>query len=112
VPAVDLLYRPNDKISFADIDRALKQAEGMRVKSTNTTGAIKSTIPAPMQVGGTHYARLAIDPFKYGMANKLDPLQFSVVKYVTRFRDKGGVQDLRKAIDCLERLIAHEESRK
>lgn len=65
----------------------------------------------PEQVGGSHYAKLAIDPFTYAMANKLDSLQFSVVKYVTRFRDKNGLEDLKKCRDCLDRLIAHEEKK-
>jgi hypothetical protein len=60
------------------------------------------------QVGGTHYQSMAIDPFKYAMANKLDALQFSVVKYVTRFREKGGQQDLQKAMHALHRLQEHE----
>lgn len=61
------------------------------------------------QVDGDHYTKLAIQPFAYSMANRLDPLQHTVVKYVTRFRDKGGVKDLRKAIHTLELLIEYEE---
>lgn len=57
-------------------------------------------------VRGDHYAKHGIDPWGYGMLAKLDPLQFSVVKYVTRFRDKGGLDDLRKAENALKRLIA------
>lgn len=62
----------------------------------------------PKQVGGTHYAKLAIQPFQYAYWNNLDCYQFSVVKYVTRFRDKNGKQDLLKAIDCIQRLIIAE----
>lgn len=64
------------------------------------------------QIGGDHYTKLPIQPFQYSMANGLDPLQHTVVKYVTRFRDKGGIQDLRKAIHCLEMLIEFEERAK
>jgi hypothetical protein len=63
------------------------------------------------QEDGSHYMKLAIQPMQYSMANGLDALQHSVVKYVTRFRDKNGVVDLRKAIHCLEMLIEHEEGR-
>jgi len=37
------------------------------------------------QEGGDHYKSLPIQPMEYGMANGLDPLQFSILKYVTRF---------------------------
>lgn len=94
----DLQYRPDDKLTLGHIERAIASIEEHRAQ--------------PAQVGGTHYAKLKIDPFTYAMENDLDVFQFSVVKYVTRFRDKNGVEDLRKAIDCLQRLIAHEEKRK
>ena len=57
------------------------------------------------QIGGSHYTKLAIQPLEYAMANKLDACQHNVIKYVTRFRDKNGKDDLLKAIDMLEKLI-------
>jgi hypothetical protein len=60
------------------------------------------------QVGGDHYTRQAIQPFEYSMRNKLDPMQHTVIKYVTRFRDKGGRKDLEKAIHTLQLLIEFE----
>ncbi len=60
------------------------------------------------QVDGDHYRKLPIQPFDYSMANGLDPLQHTIVKYVTRFRDKNGVVDLEKAKHCIDLLIAHE----
>jgi hypothetical protein len=65
--------------------------------------------PSRGQVDGDHYKKLSVQPFAYSMANKLDPLQHTIIKYVTRFRDKAGVKDLRKAIHCTELLIAWEE---
>lgn len=64
-----------------------------------------------MQEGGQHYTKLKIQPMEYSMANGLDPCQHTAIKYITRFRDKGGVQDLRKAIHTIEMLIEF-ESRK
>ena len=61
------------------------------------------------QVGGNHYSKLAIQPMEYSMANGLDACQHTIIKYVTRFRDKNGVEDLRKAIHTLELLIEYEE---
>lgn len=60
------------------------------------------------QVGGSHYCKLAIQPMEYSMRNHLDACQHSVIKYVTRFRDKGGIEDLRKAKHVIDLLIQFE----
>jgi len=49
------------------------------------------------QVGGDHYRKMAIQPVQFAHANGYDPCTFSILKYVSRHREKGGVQDLRKA---------------
>lgn len=67
--------------------------------------------PLKVQVGGGHYKDLAIQPMEYSMANKLDACQHSVVKYVTRFRQKNGIQDLEKAKHILDLLIAFEQAK-
>lgn len=43
------------------------------------------------------------------MANSLNYCQANAVKYITRYKDKGGIEDLRKAIHNLEILIELEE---
>ena len=60
------------------------------------------------QVGGAHYKSLPIQPFEYSMANGLDPMQHTIIKYVTRFRDKNGVEDLEKAKHVIDMLIEWE----
>lgn len=57
------------------------------------------------QVGGGHYKELAIQPMQYSMANKLDACQHTIIKYVTRFRQKGGLADLQKARHVIDMLI-------
>jgi hypothetical protein len=57
------------------------------------------------QVGGNHYKNLAIQPMEYSFRNKLDPCQHTIIKYVTRFRDKNGKEDLIKAKHCIDMLI-------
>lgn len=57
-----------------------------------------------------HYKKLRIQPFEYSMKNGLDAMQHTAIKYVTRFRDKGGIRDLRAAIGTIESLIAYELS--
>lgn len=68
----------------------------------------ESNNPLNSQVGGDHYSKLAIQPMEYSMRNGLDACQHSIIKYVTRFRDKGGIEDLRKARHCIDLLIKFE----
>ena len=56
------------------------------------------------QVGGNHY-QTTIQPWDYIIANNLGYLEGNVVKYVSRWKDKGGVQDLEKARHYLDKLI-------
>ena len=60
------------------------------------------------QEGGNHYKDMAIQPMEYSMLNKLDPCQHTIIKYVSRFRNKNGIDDLKKAIHCIEMLIQFE----
>jgi hypothetical protein len=57
------------------------------------------------QVGGAHYRDKGIQPIIYIHANNLGFCEGNVVKYVTRWREKNGVADLKKAIHYLELLI-------
>lgn len=61
--------------------------------------------PTQHQVGGDHYTKLAIQPVEYIHANGIGFCEGSVIKYVTRWCDKGGIDDLRKAKHFLELLI-------
>lgn len=56
------------------------------------------------QVGGDHY-RTDIQHWDYVVANGLDYFQAQIIKYVTRWRKKGGVQDLDKARHFLEKYV-------
>ena len=57
------------------------------------------------QVGGGHYKDLKIQPVEYIHANKIGYFEGNVIKYVTRWRDKGGVEDLRKARHYIDLLL-------
>ncbi len=61
------------------------------------------------QIGGDHYKKLGIQPMEYSMMNNLDACQHTIIKYVTRFRDKGGVADLEKAKHTIDMLIEFEQ---
>lgn len=57
------------------------------------------------QVGGDHYQKSKIQHWDYSHANKFDGFQHTITKYVHRWKDKGGVQDLKKAAHCLQKYI-------
>jgi predicted transcriptional regulator len=61
------------------------------------------------QVGGDHYSKMAIQPFEYVYANGLGFAEGAVVKYVSRWKAKGGLADLKKARHMLDLLIARVE---
>jgi len=56
-------------------------------------------------IGPGHYKDKPMQPWDYIIANNLNYLEGNVVKYVSRWRQKGGVEDLRKAKHYLEKLI-------
>ena len=54
-----------------------------------------------------YYAKYEIDPWTFIIKNKLGMDVGSVVKYVVRHQDKNGVEDLNKAIKCIEMMKEH-----
>jgi hypothetical protein len=66
------------------------------------------------QIGGNHYKGKAIQPWDYIVANNLGYLEGNVVKYISRWKEKGGIDDLHKVVHYAEKLIevaTKEESR-
>lgn len=57
------------------------------------------------QVGGDHYVKYAISPLEFISKNNLDYVQGNVIKYVVRYKDKGGLEDLLKARHYIDLLI-------
>ena len=60
------------------------------------------------QVGGDHYKTMKIQPMEFSMLNNMDACQHTIIKYVSRFRVKNGVQDLEKAKHVIDMLIEFE----
>lgn len=51
-----------------------------------------------------HYNR-GIEMWDYAYSHKLDFFEGNIVKYVTRWKDKNGIEDLKKAKQYLDKLI-------
>ena len=62
------------------------------------------------QVGGSHYKDMAIQPWQ-AMEAWLTPDEYRgyhkavAIAYLARERDKGGIEDIKKAIHHLQRLV-------
>lgn len=63
------------------------------------------------QVGGDHY-KLPIQPVEYIHANGIGFFEGNVIKYITRWKVKGGVADLEKAKHYIELLLDLETKEK
>jgi hypothetical protein len=70
----------------------------------------KSDLLAHHAPASQHYKAFRIEPIQYIEANGLDFSEGNIVKYVSRWRQKGGLDDLKKAKFYIERLIELAES--
>lgn len=55
--------------------------------------------------GPGHYKDKPLQVWDYVIANNLGYLEGNVIKYISRWRQKNGVEDLRKAKHYIEKLI-------
>ena len=62
------------------------------------------------QVGGDHYKGMAIQPVQYIHANGIGFMEGCAIKYLSRWRAKNGIEDLRKAAHFVQLLIELEEA--
>jgi hypothetical protein len=58
------------------------------------------------QVGGNHYDRMKIQPITFIVDNDIPFIEGNIIKYVCRWKDKGGIEDLKKAKHYLDILIS------
>lgn len=63
------------------------------------------------QVGGNHYKSMAIQPTEYITKNELGYIEGNIVKYISRYKSKNGLEDLKKARHYLDMLIEDYQSK-
>lgn len=61
--------------------------------------------PLDIQISGDHYKSLKIQPVEYIHANQIPFIEGSIIKYITRWKSKGGLKDLEKAKHFIDLLI-------
>ncbi len=106
---------PTLQESHTEEAKPIQQDEKFKAGGYSGTGSVNAQLKqksaTDTQIGGNHYTKLAIQPMRYSMENRLDALQHTVIKYVTRFRDKNGIEDLEKAKHCIDMLIEFERNK-
>ena len=65
-----------------------------------------------VQVGGSHYKDMPIQPIEFIIANDLGFVEGNIIKYTCRYKQKGGVEDLKKVKHYVQMLIDKEEDSK
>lgn len=60
--------------------------------------------PKSYQVGGDHYSKHNIQPIDVIREYKMDFFEGNALKYLLRYKEKNGVQDLDKAIDYINMM--------
>lgn len=67
--------------------------------------------PLKVQVGGNHYKDMPIQPVEFIHANGIPYIEGAVIKYVCRWRNKNGLDDLQKALHFIELLMQLEKNK-
>ena len=67
--------------------------------------------PLATQVGGSHYKDLKIQPIEFIYANNIPFCEANAIKYLCRWRNKNGLQDLEKARHYIDLLIELEKKK-
>ena len=56
-----------------------------------------------------HYEQFKIEPVEFITQNNLSYLQGKIIKYMLRYKQKNGIEDLEKAKTYLQYLINYEK---
>lgn len=72
------------------------------------SASLNLTKPLSQQIGGDHYRQGSIQPIEYIHANDMDFFSGNVCKYITRWKYKNGLEDLKKAKHYIELLMEQE----
>ena len=94
--------------SKLEIEQAeVKRLQGLLYAKNNkgVQQANETECSLDVQVGGSHYKDMAIQPAEYCEYNNIPALEAAVIKYISRHQNKNGIQDLEKAKDLINMII-------
>ena len=52
-----------------------------------------------------HYTKWGIEPIDYTISNELNFCEWNIIKYITRYKHKNGLEDLKKCQFYINKLI-------
>jgi hypothetical protein len=88
----------------AGLDEGMLQYDDEReMEATETDNTVKSALE--VQVAGDHYRNMKIQPVVYIHKNGIPFIEGCIIKYASRWRDKGGIKDLEKIKHFADLLI-------
>lgn len=81
---------------------SIKSAKAYVEFNMTNNGIFDEVFPQDKQIGGTHYKDFHIQPYEFISKNNLSFFQGNVIKYVCRYLNKNGIEDLDKIIHYCE----------
>ncbi len=120
-------FKPGGVYLQADSETTELSAEAERCTYCGRRGADNCDVPPPdvcekaiapgptsplgEQIGGNHYKDMKIQPVEFIHANGIGYIEGCVIKYVSRWRKKNGVEDLQKARHFIDLLLELENAK-
>lgn len=102
----ELIINIGDKTQCISKKDLIEQLEFIQ----NTRTAYQKPDKLKNAIEPNHYMKYKIIPLDFILANDIPFVEGNVIKYVCRWKDKNGIEDLKKAISYLEKLIKNEEN--
>ena len=81
------------------------------VMASTVADGVKPKSSLSEQIGGSHYKNMPIQPVAFIQQNKIPYIEGCCIKYLCRWREKNGIEDLKKARHYLDILIEMEEKK-
>jgi hypothetical protein len=76
------------------------------IKTSKTISITENASALDTQVGGDHYKKYGdLQPIEVAMKFNYNALQYKIFKYITRYKDKNGLEDLMKIKNCVDLLV-------
>ena len=103
------VYQLRSRAKFAMLKKAQTPPKTLPAKVVKPKIVVEHTLPPTVndvQVGGDHYKKHKIQPWDAIHDWNLGFFTGNAVKYIARHKDKGGLEDIKKARHYLDKLIS------
>lgn len=99
-------HKEFEPLTFGNL---MRESPHAKIRENNTASDLAN--PNTKQVGGDHYVKQPIQPWDFIAANNIGFLEGNAIKYLSRWKEKGGVQDIEKALHYIEKLLEVERAK-